>query len=229
VLEAIATHSPVGVSAVARLLDVDKNAVQRAIVTLAEAGWIAVAPGPTTRWELTEHIFAVAYAALGKNNLRTRARKELERLRDETGETALLTVADIRHFIVADVVESPQVLNASVSIGSIASPRESATGRAVLPYLTQEKQIAMLGAAPDAELQEAFEVTRRCGYAIVVGGAMEGVTRIGAPIFEIDGRPVGAIVVAGPSERLSRECHAGFSALVAAAARKLSRGLPESR
>jgi IclR family acetate operon transcriptional repressor len=229
VLEAIAAHSPIGVSALARLLDADKNAIQRAIVTLAEAGWIGAAPGPTTRWELTAHIFAVAHMGHRKNDLRTRAKKELERLRDETAETALLTLADRGDFIVADVMESPHVLNASLSIGAIASPRDSATGCAVLPYLGPERQAAMLGAAPDERLLEQFDTTRRRGYAIVVGGPFEGVTSIAAPIFDTDGRPMGAVVVAGPTERLSADHHARVGALVSQAARSLSRGPPASR
>jgi IclR family acetate operon transcriptional repressor len=228
VLEAIAAHSPIGVSALARLLDTDKNAVQRAIVTLAETGWIAAAPGPTTRWELTAHIFAVAQMGHRKNDLRTRAKKELERLRDETGETALLTLADMRNFIVADVVASSHVLNASPSIGTIASPRDSATGRAVLPFLSPEQQIALLGTTPDPELVEQLQATRRRGYSLVVGAPIEGVTGIAAAIFEIDGRPIGAVVVAGPTERLSAEHHARIGGLVAAAARTLSRGAPSA-
>ena len=228
VLEAIAAHSPVGVSALARLLDTDKNAVQRAIVTLAEAGWIGMAPGPTTRWELTAHIFAVAYIGHRKNDLRARAKKELERLRDETGETALMTLPDIGNFIVADVVESAHMLHAAPSIGTIASPRDSATGRAILPFLGPEKQIAMLGGPPDGDLLEQYEATQRRGYAIVVDGPVKGVTSIAAPIFEVDGRPLGAVVVVGPMERLSTECHKKVGLLVSQAARNLSRGFPPS-
>jgi IclR family acetate operon transcriptional repressor len=224
VLEAIAAHAPVGVSALARILEADKMAVQRAIVTLAETGWIAAAPGPSTRWELTTHIFAVAYMAHGQNDLRTRARPELDKLRDETGETAVLTLTDIRNFIVADTAPSPHVLSASPSIGSIAPPRDSATARAVLPYLSPQRQIEILGAPPDTELQDAFEATRRLGYAMIVDGPTEGVTSIAAPIFEIDGRPVGAMVAAGPTERLSDDRREKAAALVVAAARNLSRG-----
>jgi DNA-binding IclR family transcriptional regulator len=226
VLEAIAAHAPVGVSALARLLGTDKNAVQRAIVTLAETGWIAAAPGPTTRWELTAHIFAVAHMAHGKNDLRTRARAELERLRNETGETAVLTLVDLHRLIVSDVAVSPHILSASPSIGAIASPRDSASGHAILPYLSAARQAEMLGSAPDAAFLEGFEATRRLGHALVTGAPMEGVTTIAAPIFEADGRPVGAMVLAGPTERLSDVRLAKAIALVQGAAHKLSRGAP---
>ena len=57
---------------------------------------------------------------------------------------------------------------------------------------------------------------------------MEGVTSIAAAIFEVDGRPMGAVVVAGPTERLSAEHHTRIGGLVAAAARTLSRGAPSA-
>jgi DNA-binding IclR family transcriptional regulator len=225
VLEAIAAHAPIGVSALARLLGTDKNAVQRAIVTLAETGWIAAAPGPTTRWELTAHIFAVAHMAHGKNDLRTRARAELETLRNETGETAVLTLVDMHRLIVSDVAASQHVLSASPSIGAIAAPRDSASGHAILPYLSAERQAEMLGSAPDEALLAEFEATRRLGYALVTGAPMEGVTTIAAPIFEIGGRPAGAVVIAGPTERLAGDRLAKGIALVRGAASQLSRGL----
>ena len=53
VLEAIARHQPVGVSTLARELATDKSAVQRAIMTLADSGWIHPAARSPTRWQLT--------------------------------------------------------------------------------------------------------------------------------------------------------------------------------
>src|SRR4051794_27136704 len=91
-LEGIARHQPIGVSALARLLDDDKSAVQRAIMTLADEGWIRAAPGSPVKWELTAHIHAVAHMGHGSNNLRQRARPALRALRDEFDETVLLTV-----------------------------------------------------------------------------------------------------------------------------------------
>ena len=43
VIEAIAANQPIGVAALARLLGEDKSAVQRDLMTLADAGWIRAA------------------------------------------------------------------------------------------------------------------------------------------------------------------------------------------
>jgi IclR family acetate operon transcriptional repressor len=226
VLEAIAAHQPVGVSGLARLLDDDKNAVQRAIVTLAETGWIAPAPGPAKGWELTAHIFAVAYMSHSKNDLRLRAKAELDALRNETGETVLLNVPDLHRFIVADVFESRQILRTAPIIGTIASARNSATGLAVVPFLGKERQAVMLGGPPDEALLDKFRHTLQFGYAVSVDSPSQGITSIAAPIFDMDGTPLGAVVVIGPTERLTPGRYKGVGALVVKAARNLSRGAP---
>jgi IclR family acetate operon transcriptional repressor len=226
VLEAIAAHQPIGVSELARLLDLDKNAVQRAIVTLVETGWIGASSGRTKGWELTAHIFAVAHLSHSKNDLRLRAKSELDALRNETGETALLTVPDLQHFIVADVFESRQVLRTAPSIGTIIPVRGSATGLAILPYLSRQRQEEMLEGAPDAQLQEMFELTLERGYSVVTNIPILGVTSIAAPVFEADGTPQAAVVIISPTERMPTEHQASVGEQVRKAARNLSYGIP---
>ena len=51
VFELVARLQPIGVSALARELAADKSAVQRDIMTLADAGWIQAVPGARGQWE----------------------------------------------------------------------------------------------------------------------------------------------------------------------------------
>ncbi len=85
--EAIAEHQPIGVGALARLLDADKSAQQRAIMSLADEGWIQAAPGEPTKWETTARIYVLAHLAQGHSGLRQRARVRLDALRSRTGES----------------------------------------------------------------------------------------------------------------------------------------------
>ena len=224
VLEGIARHQPVGVSDLARLLDSDKSALQRAIMTLADAGWIGNASGTSGKWQLTAHILAVAHMGAASNDLRQRARGALEALRDASGETVLLIVPEIRRFVVIDALESRHMLRTVPRIGLSVPVRGSATSRAVLPYMRREQQIEFLGKAPDARLLADFAATLKCGYSISVGGVVDGSTNIAAPILEMDGHPVGAVVVSGPSERLTAARHRKIGDMVLQTARGLSRG-----
>ena len=155
VLEKVAEYQPIGISELARLLDADKSAVQRALATLAADGWIQAAPGRPTRWEMTSRISAIAEVAHGSDDLRRRARIVLESLRDETGETVSLNVTERGRIIVAEVLESRHPLRVVLPVGMAAPPLASASGRALLAYMSPERRIEFIGGPPDAaELKE---------------------------------------------------------------------------
>ncbi len=119
VLEAVAAHQPVGLTAVTRLLDEDKSAVQRALATLAEDGWIRPASGDPPRWELTTRSLVMAAQATSRVGLRQQARPVMEALRDRTDESVLLAVPDPPRVVTLDVVESRQLVRAAPHVGLV--------------------------------------------------------------------------------------------------------------
>jgi DNA-binding IclR family transcriptional regulator len=223
IFELIAAHQPIGVSALAKLLDDDRSAVQRAVATLADAGWIRLAPTSPVRWELSAHIFAMAHLPDSMTKLRQRARPVLESLREQTGETVFLAIPDSNRFVIIESADSLHTLRMALRVGQVIGPRESATGRAFLPYLDALQQAAMLGHAPDAKDLAEFAATRARGYGLSAGDVMPGATNLAAAIFGALAEPVAALVVSGPSDRLSPERHAEIGALVAQTAAALSR------
>jgi len=228
-LEAIARSRPVGVSELARLLDTNVAAAQRAIATLAEQGWIRPAPGRPVRWELTARIHAVAQHAYGSHDLRRRARGALEALWRETSESVLLIVPDEGRFIVIDVFESPHFLRSAPPVGLVVPPRASATAWSMLPYMTPERQREFLGQPPDAEMLHRFAETIARGYAVSRGDVFAGSTNIAAPIFELDGLPIGAVLISVPNDRAGPGEETRLGTMVLAVARALSRGSVSGR
>jgi IclR family acetate operon transcriptional repressor len=224
--ELVAAHQPIGVSALAKLLDDDRSAVQRAVMTLADAGWIRMAPEAPVRWELSAHIFTLAHLPDSTRDLRLRTRGALESLRDETGETTFLAVPDVNRFVVIEAAESTHTLRMTSRVGQVIAPRESATGRAFLPYVDAPRQAAMLGREPDARDLAEFAATRARGFGLSAGDVMPGATNLAAVIFDSHAEPVAALVVSGPSERLTPDRHAEVGALLARHAAALSRGRP---
>lgn len=203
VFESIALRQPVGVSALARELGADKSAVQRDLMTLADAGWIRPAGGGPAQWELTPHILTLARPPHSSDNLRQRARLALERLQRETGETAYLTVPDGNQFVVLDAVESHHMLRMVQPIGLVVPVRGSATARAILPYLTTSEQERLFGGPlPDA-VRADLGAIRACGYAVNDGDVEPNSVAMASAILGRDGVPVGALVLTGPTERLA--------------------------
>jgi DNA-binding IclR family transcriptional regulator len=196
-------------------------------MTLADEGWVRISPGGERGWELTGHIHLVAHMAQGSSSLRQRALPALAALRDASGETAALTVPDIGRFVVVEVVESRQLLRTAPHVGMVVVTGDSATGRAVLPYLPPGRQAELLGwSPPDAALRASFEATFAQGYAISEDDHGGGSINIAAPVFEVDGWPVAAVLLSAPRERLKPADYARTGAMVLQTARELSLARP---
>lgn len=220
VLEAVAEHQPIGVGALTRALDEDKSAVQRALVTLEGAGWIRSTGEEQTRWELTTRALVVAGNARRRSSIGRRARATLEALHHETGETTVLAVPDGRRVVIVDVVESTQMVRTAPNIGMVVPVPESAMGDAVLAAMTDEDVTAFLGRAPDAQLAADLAEVRRLGWSR--NEHLPGVASVGAAVLDRSGRPVAAISISAPAERLPRALLPRYGVLVAEAARSLS-------
>jgi DNA-binding IclR family transcriptional regulator len=223
-LARIAKHQPIGVSELARLLDANLAATQRAIATLAEEGWIRTASGRPTRWELTAQIHIVAQHAYGTDDLRRRARGPLEELWKKTGESVLLNVPNDGKFMVIDVLESRHYVRSAPPIGLVIPARASATAWAILPYMSPAHQMQYLEGTPDRALLKKFSRTLTQGFAVSRGDVFAGSTNIAAPIFEMDGRPIAAVLISIPNDRGGPEEEERLGRLVRETAQRLSRG-----
>lgn len=205
VFEEVSRSQPIGVSALARLLGADKSAIQRDLMTLADAGWIQPAANEARAWELSPLILTLARPPRSNEALREQVRPALERLRDLTGETVYLTVPHKGRFVVIEAVESANLLRVVQRVGITVEIAGSATARAWLACLSPEEREAFLGHAPDPALAAEIETARDLGYAVNDGRIVPGTVTFAAALLDFRARPVGTIVVTGPAERLGRE------------------------
>jgi len=77
---------------------------------------------------------------------------------------------------------------------------------------------------PDAKDHAEFAATRERGYGLSAGDVMPGATNLAAAIFGANAEPIAALVVSGPSDRLTPQRHDEIGTLVAQNAAALSRG-----
>ncbi len=90
--------------------------------------------------------------------------------------------------------------------------------------MTPERQLDFLDGPPNAAMAQEFAATIERGFAISRGDVFAGSTNLAAPIFEMDGRPIGAVLISVPNDRTSLREEARLGALVLATAQRLSRG-----
>lgn len=205
VVEQIARSQPVGSRQLARIMEMEKSAVQRAVTTLAQAGWIQPASNAANGWELSARVLHVAHMAHGRNSLRQRARPVLESLRDATGETTYLAISDLDGFVVIEVAESHQSLRTVVPLGSIITTDDKATVDAVLPYLTPEQREELTGEVSAERLRAVWRNAREIGYSVAEDAHDENSITIAAPILGGNGEAIAVISVRAVRARTTAE------------------------
>lgn len=223
-IEEIAAHQPIGLTDLAHLMGEDRSAVQRTLATLHESGWIRPLPDSPPRWEMSIRPLVVAGRALAASALPARARPLLGSLRDATGETAHLALADGSTVVVVDVAEGKQIVRTALQVGHEHPPETSAAGRAICAHLTPDARVA-LASDPGALLPDAeYAEIRRRGWSLCEGAVQPGSTSIAAAILDSNRHPIAALVVSGPDTRLTTDRYAEVGALVRDAAAELSGG-----
>lgn len=213
-------EAEIGVSELAKRLKVSKSTVHRLAVTLVEANLLEQNP-ETERYRLGIGLFGLGTLVRQRMNLSNEARPYLFELRTVTNETILLGIAsglDVMH--VYDL-ESLQALAIKSDLGSRRPGYCTAIGRAIFAFAPDETIDALLeGPLPartpqtvtdPARLREILAEVRRRGFAVEDGEYELGVRAIAAPVRDASGAVVGAVGIAGPSQRLSREAMRQFA------------------
>lgn len=236
VIEAVAETQPVGVSDLARNLDMPKSSVQRALVALHGAGWIRPTGTELTRWVITTKVLTIGSHAGEELGIRPVAIPVMQSLRNQTSETINLTVPaeDNRVVVLIERLESPQAVRTSNPVGAVAPIHASANGKAVLAHLDATEIDAVIRSgleqftgrtlvSPDA-LEADLAETRARGYAMNIGEWRDSTASVAAPILN-GNRPVAALSISAPVDRMPAELRSQYGQLVKDAATQIQRDL----
>ncbi len=216
VLEALAAEQPIGVSALARLIELDKNAVQRVLVTFGEAGWANQTDGG--EWSITSK--ALQVGTHFTSGLRDVAHPHLVQLHRQTDETVVLFAREAQTMVVLDSVDSSQALRITVPLGMVVPIHHGAAFDAFLAD-ADRLQLPLIGAIPTAA---ALRTVRRDGF-FVVDSPYPNAIGAGAPIFDGRDAPIATITIVGPKVRITKTDARRLGALAATTAAAISKVL----
>ena len=172
------------------------GAVQRALVTLAESGWIRASSDGPTRWELTSRVLAVASYAQATAGLGQLIRPLMVSLRDRTEETVVCAV-------------------------SVVPTETSAVGRALLAAMDRPARARLAGHELDEAAHAALDEILERGWSLNADDALEGSTSVGVAVMSGSGVPAAAIAISAVSSRMPPEAQRRVGALLAEAVGKL--------
>jgi DNA-binding IclR family transcriptional regulator len=110
VLEELSLSDGVGVSQLARQLDLPKSTVQRTLLTLMAAGWVR--KDSQARWRLTLRCAVVGQRVMSRTTLSEVVRPIVRELRDETHETVRCFLIEAMNIVLLDVAESDLAVRA---------------------------------------------------------------------------------------------------------------------
>ncbi len=213
VLEAIADMQGEArvIEDVAKRTGLSRSNAHRTLQTLTHAGYIERDPIDGS-YRGTMKMFALGVRQLGQLDVRKIAPPYMAALASETGETVHLSVLDGQDVIYIDKIDSVQPIRAYSMIGGRAPAHAVATGKALLAAQSPAYLDTLAAKLPrftsativdSAALKTELAKAARVGYAVNRGEWREGVGGLAAPVFNCFERPVAALGISGPLDRLS--------------------------
>ncbi len=235
-LEALAER-PDGMtmSEVASKLSIPRNSAFRILATLLHYQYL-LRDEETGRFRLSGKLLGLGCRGTGTERLLELSSDILQKLRDATGETALLGRLIGSSGVVLQQSPSRHPIKVQVEIGTRFPLHTAAPAKAILAWLPEAERMAALAdlkfkrftEKTIGNLKEFELVLARCrkdGYAIDAGEEVEGITCFAAPVFDSLSKPVASLWITGPDMRLPKKQQPAIAADVVQHAALLSQRL----
>lgn len=202
VVAALAERGSAGVTELAQELDRSKGSVHNHLRTLEAVGYV-VRDGDDYRLGL--RTLELGTGVRAANDLYAVGRPEVERLADSSGETASLVVPETGDAVY--VFRAGEDADGALRDGSRVPLHDCAPGTAILANWPRDRRETYLadvdedadGTSIDGDLQ----TIRDQGLAFNRGEYGDDRRGVAAPVVDDDGVAVGAVVVSGPTDRMS--------------------------
>lgn len=217
----IAAHSGLSSSTAHRLL------------TTLEQRQFAQFDRETNLWYVGVRCFSVGAAFGRRRRITDLALPVMRRLRDSTGESINLGVADLGDIVFVTQLESREMVRAIGKPGFRAPLHGTAMGQAILAAMADEDVQQYLRAyglprltnntiARASRLHETLGEVRRAGHAVDDEQNALGLRCIAAAVRDEHGQPFAAISLVGPTQRIKTTDFAPLGAAVRAAADEIT-------
>ncbi|NCT97619.1 MAG: IclR family transcriptional regulator [Comamonadaceae bacterium] len=203
----------------------------------------------STRYDLGPAALRLGLASLSRIDAVRLARERIDALLPLTGHTLAIAVWGNQGPTMVHWTEAPQAVPVALRLGDVMPLLSSATGRCFAAFMGDEghdaqrvgpmirEELARLKKLPRngplpldlptsmTEVQEMLDEVRRRGVARVVHSLQASVAGFGAPVFDVQGRMVLAMVVLGSVATLDTDWDGGPATALRDAARRLSADL----
>ena len=229
-LDCFVQDEELGVSEVARRLGVAKSTAHRLLTTLASRGLIEQSLG-SGKYRLGIHLFELGQLALSRIELRKRSQTLLEEVRERSGWTVHLSVAQGVDSLFLERLPTLRGMQAMEEYRRRWPLHATSSGKVICAYDADVAQRRIAAGLPKftdntitdpKKFQETLAQVRARGYATSREELMPRLASVAAPVLDSHGFAIAAISIAGTVEELAAQQDRQVR-LVTAAANHLSK------
>ena len=207
-------NQEMGTVEISKKLGFHKATVSRILLILIGYGFLQQNP-QTKKFMLGPSITNLGWAINNffNTNLVHIAKPYIDDLRSTLKETIVLEVLAGNSTVMAYIAEGPRPVRIAGTIGDRIPIHAAAGAKAILAFSPPEVRDSLLNVEMDRltpntitdpeMLQSQLQDIRRQGFSFDNEEIDVGINAVGAPIFNYEEKPVAAVVVAGPSPRVT--------------------------
>lgn len=203
-----------GISDMAKKLELAKSTVYRMASTLASEGLLEKNPS-NDKYRLGIRLFSFGALVRRRMDVSNVGRSFLMDLRSRVNETVLLGIPDYHDIMCINHFESKQAVHIRTDIGVKKPMACTAEGMIYLASQTSDFIDKVLSSkliprtafteTDVGKIRKRIDLARQQGYAIDNQGSEIGICSVSAPLLNSEGVAVACIAVAGPTQRMIDE------------------------
>jgi len=238
ILELLDEKSELGITQIARFLDMEKSTVYRLVNSLRIRGYIQQNPD-NQKYSNGFKLFEMGNNVVKHMGLRKQAYPFLKELSEKSGEAVDLAVRDGKYVVYLDKIDSQSTIKVDLVVGKKMPMYCTGLGKVLLAFLPEAEAENLLRDevferfTPRTHenlhsLMEELVDVRRLGFAWDREEYVKGLICVAAPVFGLGDKVVAAMSVALPKYYVSEEEQKKAKDCVVEVARKLTEALSGS-
>ncbi len=239
VLHAFSVEEPeIGITGLAKKLDISKSAVHRLVTSMVREGFIAK--------DVNTNLYRLGISILELGNVVTSTMKiyrvalpVLQELGKLVNESVHLGVFREGKVVFLNRIDSPRSISSISIMGSQLPAHCTSSGQVFLAYRPQKNVDRLLEKGLTAytdktitdpkRLFQVLEKVREQGYAVSIEEYQKGVASIAAPIMDARRNVLATVSIPGPLQRMTKETMAKHADMLIRATREIARRYQEDQ
>jgi len=219
IIECVVRNQPLGVTEIAKMLDLPKTTVHRTLQSLEDNNWISRQRQDSRKWVLTPRLWLLANEGPGVE-IRDLTLAAQEKLNKVTDENVHITQSEGDTIVVIDKIESSQPIRVYDPLGTKVPLHQSSSGKAMLSTWADDDIESYLDRVEEKALDRTntlhydrsriraeLQQVRECGYAVNTGNWRPEISGIGTslPLSGKDAPAPYGLAISIPTHRFGDE------------------------